>query len=279
MKVSMKLLFVGVALMSTIFTGCKKEILNPSNTDGLVMIATGYSDAGSMKISVYSTDSLYSQYTNLFIEVRDSATDAVIEDGHIEIMPMMDMGTMMHSAPFEDPSGTAATDGLFPCAVVFQMPSEMATMPGTMGWSLKVHVHEHVNGGDGEVTFPLLVKNPTPTRTRVVIPLNDAMSRLVISYAQPLDPKVGVNDFEVTLHSRETMMSWPGIENYTVEIEPEMPSMGHGSPNNVNPTHTSNGHYKGKVNFTMTGVWRVNLKIMDGATVVDNSSYFEVTLQ
>ena len=276
MKVSMKFLVVGTVLVSTIFTGCKKEedpvVTNPSNTEGLVMIASGYTDAGSMKISLYSTDSLYSRYTNLFVEVRDSATDAVIEDAEVTIMPMMQMPTMQHSAPYENPSSMSAVDGLFPCAVVFQMPGEM-------GWSLSIAVHENVNGGMGEVTFPLMVKNPSPTKTRVVTPLNDPMSRLVISYVQPMDPKVGINDFEITLHSRETMMSWPGIENYTVEIEPEMPSMGHGSPNNVNPTDAGNGHYNGSVNFTMTGLWRINLNIMDGSTVVDSTAYFEVTLQ
>jgi hypothetical protein len=74
-------------------------------------------------------------------------------------------------------------------------------------------------------------------------------------------------------------MSFPGIENYTVEIVPEMPSMGHGSPNNVDPTHSADGHYEGQVNFTMTGLWRINLNIMDGSTVLDSTSYFEVTLQ
>lgn len=275
MKVSMKFLIVGTALVSTLFAGCKKEedpTPSTSNTDGLVMIASGYTDEGAIKVNLYSTDSLYSRYTNFFVEVRDSASNTVIEDAHIELMPMMDMTTMMHSAPFENPSSTDAVNGLFPCAVVFQMP-------GDMGWTLNIHVHEHVNGGEGEVTFPLMVKNPDPTRTRVVTPLNDPMSRLIISYVQPMDPKVGINDFEITLHSRETMMSFPGIENYTVEIEPEMPSMGHGSPNNVNPTDAGNGHYNGKVNFTMTGLWRINLNIMDGSTVVDSTAYFEVTLQ
>lgn len=270
----MKLLVVGVALTSALFSGCNQDddlTPDPINTDGLTLIASGYTDAGSMLVKVWSTDSLYARYSPLFVEVRDSATDAVIEDAHIALMPLMDMGNMEHAAPYENPSSTTAQEGLFPCAVVFQMP-------GDMGWTLNVHVHEHINGGEGEITFPLVVKNPTPTRTHVVTPLNGG-NKLVISYVQPLDPQVGINDFEITLHEKESMMDWPGIENYTVEIEPEMPSMGHGSPNNVNPTHTANGHYKGKVNFTMTGLWHINLKIMDGATVVDSTAYFEVTLQ
>ena len=55
------------------------------------------------------------------------------------------------------------------------------------------------------------------------------------------------------------MMTFPAEDNFSITMTPEMPSMGHGSPNNVNPVLTKNGHYKGKVNFTMTGDWRINL--------------------
>lgn len=54
--------------------------------------------------------------------------------------------------------------------------------------------------------------------------------------------------------------------------------MGHGSPNNVNPTNSGKGHYKGKVNFTMAGDWRINLDIYKNGAVVDTSLYFDVTL-
>ncbi len=43
-----------------------------------------------------------------------------------------------------------------------------------------------------------------------------------------------------------------------------MPSMGHGSPNNVNPVHRELGHYHGSVNFTMTGDWLVELDFVKG---------------
>jgi len=59
-------------------------------------------------------------------------------------------------------------------------------------------------------------------------------------------------------------------------MEPEMPAMGHGSPNNVNPVAIGNGHYKGKVNFTMTGLWQVNLDFMMGADLADDTQFFEI---
>ncbi|MGE0635918.1 MAG: FixH family protein [Bacteroidia bacterium] len=267
----MKLLFAGVMILFSILTGCKKDDdpePDPSNTEGLVYVGQAYTDQGSMLIKVYATDSLYCAFNNLFIEVRDSATNTVISNAEITLLPQMIM--MGHAAPFENPSSTAAVNGLFPCAVVFQMP-------GDMGWTLDVTAKNLATNNEGTAQLAFAVKNPTLTRTKVITALNDS-SKLIISYVQPKEPKVGLNDFEITIHRKESMMSFPSAENYTVEIEPEMPSMGHGSPNNVNPVHTGSGHYKGQVNFTMTGEWNINLRIMDGTAPVDTTSYFEVVL-
>jgi hypothetical protein len=86
-----------------------------------------------------------------------------------------------------------------------------------------------------------------------------------------------MNEIEFTLHRKASMMSWPADSTYTIEITPEMPSMGHGSPNNVNPTHVGNGHYKGKVNFTMTGEWKVNVVVKKDGTPVSNNASFTIT--
>ena len=87
-----------------------------------------------------------------------------------------------------------------------------------------------------------------------------------------------MNDFEIVLHKKVSMMDFPAIENYTIEIVPEMPSMGHGSPNNVNPIHLANGHYIGKVNFTMTGLWKIKLKLYKNGTLISDDQFFEITL-
>ena len=92
----------------------------------------------------------------------------------------------------------------------------------------------------------------------------------------PASWNVGLNKFEFTIHKMESMMSFPAVTDMTVEITPEMPSMGHGSPNNVNPVHTGNGHYSGTVNFTMTGDWRIHLKITQNGRVISEKAYFDI---
>lgn len=250
-------------------TGCKKDNPEP-NTDnkaGLVYIGEAYTNQGNMLIKLYASDTLYCAYNNLFIEVLDSATKQVITNAEITILPQMIM--MGHAAPFENPASTAAVNGLFPCAVVFQMA-------GATGWTLDVTAKNLANNNEGTAQIAFEVKNPANARTKVITALNNG-SKIIISYLQPAKPKVGMNDFEITLHKKESMMSYPPATNFTVEMEPEMPSMGHGSPNNVHPTHTANGHYKGTVNFTMTGEWHINLKIFDGSEAVDTTTFFVVT--
>jgi len=92
----------------------------------------------------------------------------------------------------------------------------------------------------------------------------------------PKSPKVGINDIELFIAKKASMMSFPADSSLTVTLTPEMPSMGHGSPNNVNPVHVGGGHYKGKVNFTMTGLWRLHLDFTNGSALADSTTYFDI---
>lgn len=84
-----------------------------------------------------------------------------------------------------------------------------------------------------------------------------------------------MNDFEVMVYQRQSMMNFPPATDLELAIEPEMPAMGHGSPNNVNPVHLENGHYAGRVNFTMSGLWRVHVELRNatGDLVSDEISF------
>ena len=52
--------------------------------------------------------------------------------------------------------------------------------------------------------------------------------------------------------------------------------MGHGSPNNVNPVLTENGHYMGTVNFTMTGAWRINMVFKQDGRIIGKNAWFDI---
>src|SRR5699024_11274890 len=70
-------------------------------------------------------------------------------------------------------------------------------------------------------------------------------------FRSPEKPEVKINDMEAILYKMEDMMTFSIVENFTIPIDPRMPSMGnHSSPNNEDLTyrHTSET-YKGKLSL------------------------------
>lgn len=78
--------------------------------------------------------------------------------------------------------------------------------------------------------------------------------RLILHTPQIIPP--GKHDFELTIQATAINKNWQ------VQIEPDMPSMGHGSPGNQHPMPVGDGRYQGLVNFTMPGPWVVHVSIV-----------------
>lgn len=269
MKISIKTI-LGVLFALVLFTGCDKDDNTepePQPSNDLILINSATTDIGDMEVSVFAKDSLMAEYTDLYIKVQNAAGN-FLSASTITIQPMMDMGSMMHSAPAENPAGTA-TDNLFEGAAVF-------TMPGEMGWSLNISVYDPAQDISGMASIPVAVKAPPKARVRNVMPL-DSSNALVVAYLQPQEPIIGANPMEITIHRKASMMEFNPVDDITVEMYPEMVAMGHSSPNNEDPTSTGMGHYEGNVNFTMSGDWRINLKLIENGAVIDSTTYFDIT--
>jgi hypothetical protein len=276
-----------IALMAVaVIASCKKEdnTEDPTptptpttpttiDTTKLVRVGQGYITGAAAKAVVYAEKSLFVGYNKLYIAMYDSASATLLTDGHLELLqPMMDMGSMQHSAPVEFSNDINATTKLWEGAVVFSMSSM-----GMGGWSLNMGFHNHKVDKEGEGSISITVSNPAVAVMKSFIVAADDSTKILMSLLQPMSPQIGLNDFEITLHKMQDMMTFPAVNDYTVQIEPEMPSMGHGSPNNVNPVFTANGHYAGKVNFTMTGFWRVHVKLYKNGVLLDDKQYFDIT--
>jgi hypothetical protein len=266
------LLLAGIILFAI---GCKDEdkTTPTAPTETMIKIGETYINGAKAKAVVYSYKALETGYNDLYVSLLDSVDGTPLAEGHLSINPMMDMGMMKHSTPIENPKSTMATNGYFKVPVVF-------IMAGTASqWALNISFHNHKNNLEGEGSLGVAVIANTPSKMlSSVLPL-DSNAKVFISMVLPSEPKQGINDFEITLHKKIGNLDFPAIEDYTVEIEPEMPSMGHGSPNNVNPVHTAKGHYAGKVNFTMTGLWHIKLKLYKNGVLLSNDLFFEITLK
>jgi hypothetical protein len=247
--------FLFLILAVAIISSCTESDIKTDPTKGLVKISEGIANDAEVKVELWARQELFTGYNELFIQLRDIHTNKRLEEGHIHLEPMMAMtGGMSHSCPFENPVDEFAVNGLFPVSAMFVMPSS------DMGsWTLHVGVHNHANGKSGETELDITVVNPSNACIKSFV--DGSSTKYFIGYNFPEKVKVGINEFTAVAYKQEDMMSFPAAEYLTFVLTPEMPAMEHGSPNNVDPVHESGAFYHGKVNFTMTGLWRLHLEI------------------
>lgn len=238
------------------FASCSKDTdTQPDLLPEKIRIAEKKTSSGASLTLWSDNNELSVGWNKLYVSLRNS-DGSNITNAAIAFTPVMDMGTMKHSSPTEQPVYNS-DQSLYEGAVVFSMPS------GSMGtWTLTISVNSE------PVVFEVDIK-PAPANTKHTGTFTgtDGVS-YTVSLLQPLTPKTGMNDLEILVNRRQDMMNFPPAEDLSIELNPEMPSMGHGSPNNINPVHKGKGHYSGKVNFTMTGDWRLHLRLKRGNTIV-----------
>lgn len=280
MNIFKKTLLAIFAIASIGLASCDKTTTEPVVTpsdpfENLIYIGeTEVVGAGAIA-KLYAEDELFVGYNRIHVALFDSADHNLsLTDAQVTFKPMMDMGTMQHTCPIENPSATVE-DGTktFKGAIVFIMPSTAGN------WSLKINVHNLANNQEGIASYDLTVVEKAEPRLITFISEADS-SKLFVARIDPTNPEVGLNDIVFGIYKKESMMSFPAVDGFTIEMEPEMPSMNHGSPNNVNPVSKGNGMYQGVVNFTMTGYWKINLdfKTANGDDI-KLGQYFDVTFQ
>jgi hypothetical protein len=209
-------------------------------------VATG--SAGGYTVRLLATGDLEVGLNALAVEVRTD-TGAPVADATVELRPLMDMGAMQHRCPVVGP-GAAGADGRYAVSAVFQMAS---TTMGT--WSAEVAV---TRNGTTEVVplSPLeVVAGKNLARTFVA-----GESKYVMALELPSSIEVGLNPVVVTLHeTRDGGMTFTPVDDATLALDPQMPSMGHGAPGSVNPTRVDGGWYEGKLALTMSGEWETTV--------------------
>lgn len=216
-------------------------------------------------ISLYASETLFVGYNTIKAKMENQEGELL--SGNVSITPMMQMMDMAHSAPAENTGEQTFNEGVVEFNVVFVMPS------GEMGgWSLDFDI----NGT--EISVPVQVSNPEKARLTSFVSQMDETTMYFVALINPNEPEVGSNDIEIAVFKRANMMDWPAVTGLSFTLEPWMVSMDHGSPNNEAPVHVKDGHYIGKVNFTMTGDWQIRLGAMQG-TELCGEPYFDIFFQ
>ncbi len=214
---------------------------------------------GGLSVELLTDTRLETGMTPVYLRVSDTSGRSVT-DATVTFAPTMAMATgTSHGAPVIAPPALDA-DGLYRCDVVFQMAS------GASGsWSATVGI---TRPGATEVAVPfpaLTVSDGGRARTFTYTdPNTSATVKYVASLNFKEKPRVGLNPVVVTLHRMQDMMTFPPVTDAAMSLDPQMPSMSHGSPGSVDPTPTTLGRYEGQLSFSMPGDWETTVAIRQG---------------
>ena len=220
-------------------------------------------------------------YNEISIRIKDMASDKYVTNAAATWMPMMHMEMMEHSAPHSMLSNSEESS-VYKGYIVFQMAGN-----DTEYWDLTLNYN--LNGEAMTETQRVSVTEPADGLKKAQVFMGTDNNHYVLAYVNPKTPQVAINDFQAVLYKMEDMMSFSVVENFQITVDPRMPGMGnHSSPNNEDLTYNAaTKMYDGKLSLTMTGYWKVNLKLLNqsgevlkGEDVTENnpesSLYFEL---
>ena len=232
-------------------------------------------------IEIYnSTGKFYQGYNELTIRITDKSTEDYVTNASIEWMPVMHMIEKMHSCPASDVKKVSGMKTIYDGYIVFQMPGNSEE-----GWVLTLNYT--IDGMAYTAKDDINVMQSDKRVVSVFTGTDDV--KYILALMEPMQPDVKINDISAGLYKMENMMTFPPVSGYTVALDPRMPSMdNHSSPNNQDLVYDAAGQiYKGKLSLTMTGYWKLNLKLINeqgevlkGEDVTDDndssSLYFEI---
>lgn len=213
-------------------------------------------------IELYTANGQFSTgYNAISIRIKDNVSNTYIENASLTWTPVMQMPTMQHSCPKSTVAKVSGKTTVYEGYIIYQM----ANLDGS-GWSLSINYT--VNGVSYDATGTIVVKQAA--KQNVTSFMGSDNKRYIIALLEPKMPKIGNNKMVVGLYKMENMMSFPVVENYTITLDPRMPSMeNHSSPNNTDLTYKADDTmYHGNLSLTMTGYWVLNLKLLNAQNEV-----------
>jgi len=255
----MKLKYILPIAFIALFFSCSTDDDNTptvvNEIEGLELIKTIVN--GDQTIELYNKKGMFETgYNMISLRLKDNTTNSYIEDATLSWMPMMQMPMMQHSSPRSAITKALGKDTVYEGFIIYQMTGD-----GGSGWSLTLNYN--VGGMDYSVTETISVMQYENQNTATFMANDD--TRYILALIEPKDPSIAVNSMKVGLFKMQNMMTFPVVEDYTIALDPRMPGMGnHSSPNNTDLTfNNADNFYYGNLSLTMTGYWKLNLKLMN----------------
>ena len=245
-----------------------EEALNTYNFLQTVQLVPELSTEVDGKYNVYvytKTGGFHTGYNDIYFVSTKKETGNYIKDVTVtSSTPLMYMSkmNMYHSTPVSDKSKIASYDYL---AVKRVWVSFLMNTSENGSWTYSYEVN--VLGKTGGVEKKDIVVSALPEGQVWLKSFKVGDDTFFLSLVNPTDWKTGTNEIRAYVSKKSTPITTPyalATETFTVDIDPRMPDMGnHTSPNNTPLIKQEDGSYQGTINLTMTGLWRIHLKVKD----------------
>jgi hypothetical protein len=236
-------------------------------TEGLIKIQEFSTQGSPYTVTLYNeTGRLQLGYTKVYFAVADN-DGRFIDNATLSAFPEMDMGMMKHSTPRSEIT-KVDSKALYEAYYSFLMYSGQGD--GVWYYDLKYTVGNVTDSiVDAEIEVHNVFRPDGVTTRRViqsVVAIDGSGKRYIVTLVEPFSPKVGANEITAYIHERQDANTYPAVADFKLKLDPRMPSMeNHSSPNNVDLTWDATDRiYKGTVNFSMTGYWKLNLILQNG---------------
>ena len=254
--------FAGGILLAILFASCSKqnvEIKKINETDSLQLVTSFSND--THHFTFYTKNGKLQQgYNKIYFQIKD-INNQLVQEVSASWKPIMHMMTKAHAGPFSTIQKVVNSNGLYEGYIVFQMAgNDKEYWDLTIDYSIRdksYSIHHKLN--------------IIPFNKRNVVSFKGTDNQsYIIALIQPSAPKVAINNMEAMVFKMQDMTTFPVVDNFTIKIDPRMPSMAnHGTPNNVPLTQVTNGSfYNGKLSLTMTGYWKINLQLLNESGIV-----------
>lgn len=258
--------FFTLIIIITLFTGCSDDsdpVFEPNPVEGLEKIYEFTAEEYSLEL--YSDKlNLEVGYNEISVRIKDLANNEYLTNAEVSWMPLMHMETKEHSAPHST-LDNSESNSVYSGTIVFQMPGNE-----TEYWDLELTFK--INGKVITDTYEITVLQPNEDQKKLQVFLGNDDNKYILAYVNPKAPEIGINDFTAVLYKMENLMDFPLVENYSITVDPRMPGMdNHSSPNNQDLVYNATSElYEGKLSLTMTGYWKINLKLIndEGETIM-----------
>jgi hypothetical protein len=242
--------------------------------EGMVKLGEGYLKGANAKVYMYAYQNLFVGFNTLYVATYDSTTGIRLNGGELYCLGVNTiLGQNPRDCAKEELSNKVDSTQLFKVSLILDKPSSDSS-----NWTFVFMYTNSANGRNGIAMLTNTVAKTTDLRVLHVTKSTDS-NEYVVAYIPPAKLKVGINDAEFVIHKyNKDIQSYREEQNLSTSMSLFMPTMGHGSPNNVSPIHTANGHYLGKSNFTMSGLWEIKLSLYKNTNLLSDPLIFNYTI-